>query len=44
VTLELRVDGELIHTFEFSVTVVDGDACDHYVVWEPSIKVPSRCG
>jgi hypothetical protein len=44
VRLELRVEGELIHSFEFGVTVVDGDACDYFVSQESSTKVPHRCG
>ena len=50
VALELRVDGELIHSFEFTVSVVQ-DACEHFVgpdTYEPkpdpSPKVPHRCG
>jgi hypothetical protein len=44
VRLELWVDDELIHSFEFSVTVVDGDACDYYVGEDAATKVPNRCG
>lgn len=43
VLLELPVGGEVFHSFEFTITVVDGDACD-YSGEDSSTKVPSRCG
>jgi hypothetical protein len=50
ITLELRVDGELVHSFGITVSVVD-DACEHFVGPDtfqpgpdPSPKVPNRCG
>lgn len=50
VTLELRIDGELIHSFGITISVVE-DACEHFVGPDthepgpdPSPKVPHRCG
>jgi hypothetical protein len=43
VTLELWVEGELIDTFGFTVTVVE-DACDYFEGQESMVKVPHRCG
>ena len=43
VTLELRVADEVVHTFQFSVSVVE-DACDYYEGEDSSTMVPHRCG
>lgn len=50
IALELRIDGELIHSFQITVSVVE-DACEHFVGPDthepgpdPSPKVPHRCG
>jgi hypothetical protein len=43
VRLELRVGGETIARFAFTVEVVD-DACNYFEGQESPIKVPHRCG
>jgi hypothetical protein len=41
VHLELRAEDRLVHSYAFTVSVIDGDPCDH--VTDPSVEVPHRC-
>jgi len=43
VVLELWIEGELIRTFEFGVSVVE-EACDYFESQESLTKAPHRCG
>jgi len=43
IVLELWIEDELGATFVFSVSVVE-EACEYFVDWQSSTKVPHRCG